>query len=66
MSDFGRSGDSPTTGDLWRYVWLGLLGLLVLLVVLSQVEGGPAILVALLLVGAAGAGVLALSRRSRS
>ena len=66
MSDFGRSGDSPTSGDVWRYAWLGLLGVLVLLAVFSQFEGGPAILLALLLVTAVGAAVVVLVRRSRS
>ena len=63
MSDFGRSGDSATSGDLWRYGWLGLLALLVLLAVFSQVDGGLVILLALVLLVATAAGVLALRRR---
>ena len=65
MSDFGRSGDAPTTGDLWRYLWLGGLALLVLLAVLAQVDGGFAILLAVLLLAAAGAGVVVLRQRHR-
>lgn len=66
MSDFGRSGDSVTSGDAWRYVWLGLLALLVLLAVFSQFEGGLVILLAVLLLTATGVGVLVLQRRRRS
>ena len=66
MSDFGPSGDSVTSGDLWRYLWLGLLALLVLVVVLSQFEGGLLVLLALLLAGAALAGVLLVLRGRRS
>ena len=66
MSDFGRSGDAPTAGDLWRYLWLGGLALLVLLAVLGQVDGGLVILLAVLLLVAAGAGVLVLRRRHRA
>ena len=46
MSDFGRSGDAVTSGDVWRYAWLGGLALLVLLAVFSQFDGGLVILLA--------------------
>ncbi len=65
MSDFGRGEDS-TSGDLWRYVWLFVLGSLVLAAVLSPLDGTFVILLAIYLIGAALAGVVVLMRRRRS
>ena len=67
MSDFGRSGtDSPTRGDTWRYVWLGVLASLVLLLLLSRVEGALVILLAVYLVAASVAALVHLARGRRS
>lgn len=67
MSDFGRSGgDGPTRGDWWRYGWLFVLGSLVLLLLLSQLEGTFLILLAIYLVAVTAAGTVVLVRRSRS
>jgi len=67
VSDFGRSGgDGPTPGDWWRYGWLFVLGSLVLLLLLSQLEGTFLILLAIYLVAVTAAGTVVLVRRSRS
>ena len=66
MSDFGRSGDEPTTGDWWRYGWLLVLASLVLLGLLSRFEGTFVILLAIYLVAAAAAALLVAVRRSRA
>ena len=67
MSDFGPSGDDTrTAGDVWRYVWLGVLGTLVLLLLLSRVRGTFVILLAIYLVAASAVGLLFLLRARRS
>ena len=67
MSDFGPSGSrTPTRGDTWRYVWLGVLASLVLLVLLSRVDGALVILLAVYLVAACLAALVHLVREERS
>ena len=67
MSDFGRSGsETPTRGDAWRYVWLGVLASLVLLLLLSRVDGALVILLAVYLVAACVAALVHLVRERRS
>ena len=66
MSDFGRSGDAPTSGDWWRYGWLVVLASLVLLGLLSRVEGTFVILLAIYLLAASAFALVVLVRRSRS
>ena len=58
--------DSTTSTDLWRYLWLGVLGTLVLLLLLSRVRGTFTILLAIYLIAACVAGLVALVRAGRS